>query len=224
MTETPSAPSKKRWLIVGAGAIGGLLGVPLSLRGHEVTFLARGKHLAAMQSAGHMKLHRSDGVVQLSAPGSIFTSDLDTLSSGSYDVIVLALKMHQIATVASKLPRLLSTDGVYLATQNGVPWWYFQLNSKAPEELRDSTVTAVDENGTLASTIDPKRLLASVVYPAAEIEAPGVIRHNYGVRFPLGEPNGEESDRARELSAALIDAGFKAPILPGVRAELWLKL
>lgn len=221
---TENTLPKKRWLIVGAGAIGGLLGVPLSLRGHHVTFLARGRHLAAMQAAGRMTLHRSDGQVQHSSEGSVFTSDLETLPEGSYDVIVLALKMHQIASVAKLLPRLLAPQGVYLATQNGVPWWYFQLNHKAPQHLRDSTVTAVDPDGTLASTIDPNRLLASVVYPAAEIERPGVIRHNYGVRFPLGEPNGEETERARELSGALIDAGFKAPILTDVRAELWLKL
>lgn len=214
-----------RILIMGAGAIGGLLGVKLSLRGHPVTFICRGAHLREMQSAGCMIVRTAEnGREERSADGSTFTDDLESLRAHSFDVIVLAIKMHQIATIAHLLPRLLSDNGIYLTTQNGVPWWYFQRNSLAPDDLRDTPVDAVDPDGTLYRTIDASRLLASVVYPAAKIVSPGVVLHVQGLRFPLGELDGCETVRAKMLSSMLEDAGFKAPVLKDVRAELWLKL
>jgi len=225
--------AKLRWLIVGAGAIGGFLGVPLSNRGHSVTFLARGAHLAAMKVAGCMKLIHADGREETSScETSTFTDDLESLPDESYDVVVLALKMHQIESIATQLPRLLDKErGVYLTTQNGVPWWYFQNNANINDntnssisQLKDSRIDAVDPNGILKDTIDCDRLLACVVYPAAKILKPGVIEHMNGTRFPVGELNGEQTPRVSRISSALISAGFKSPILPDIRAELWLKL
>lgn len=221
---TMNSVTAHRILIMGAGAIGGLLGVKLSMRGHAVTFVGRGAHLRAMQKAGHMLMRTMDGREEQSDDSCVFTDDLDSLPGGAFDVVILAVKMHQIEPVSQKLPRLLSENGVYLATQNGLPWWYFQRNDKAPEKLRNSRVDAVDPAGVLFSTIDPSRLLAAIVYPAAEIVEPGVILHVTGVRFPLGELDGTDSPRAKMLSSILEDAGFKAPVLPDVRAELWLKL
>lgn len=213
-----------RILIVGAGAIGGLLGVPLSNRGHTVTFLARGAHYRAMKEAGHLTLTRPDDTDEVSAPSSILVDSLSSIAPGQQDVIVLAIKMHQVASVAAALPALLAPNGVYLTTQNGVPWWYFQRNVLAPEHLRDATVESVDPGGVLRDALDPARLLAAVTYPAAEIAAPGTIRHMHGTRFPLGELDGSITPRAQRLSNILQDAGFKAPVLTDVRAELWLKL
>lgn len=207
--------------IVGAGAIGGLLGIELSHRGHKVTFFARGAHLAAMQAADAMKMIKPDGAVVQSAPGSVFAASLDELPV--QDVVVLGLKMHQIASVLPSLPYIVGPDTVILTTQNGIPWWYFQ-EYRGPSEFRDRTVEAVDPGGVLKNAIDAQKIIASVVYPAAHISAPGEITHVEGVRFPIGEPNGETTERVKKISEMLIDAGFKSPILPDVRGELWLKL
>lgn len=180
--------------------------------------------MRAMQKAGHMLIRAKDGREEQSDDGCVFTDDLDSLPGGVFDVVILALKMQQIETVAQKLPRLLADNGVYLTTQNGIPWWYFQRNDKAPEELRNTRVDAVDPNGALFSTIDPLRLLAAIAYVGAEIVEPGVILYGGSMRFPLGELDGTASPRAKMLSNILEDAGFKAPVVSDVHTELWVKL
>lgn len=223
MSETPPAP--KRVCIVGAGAIGGLLGVRLSQRGHEVTFHARGAHLAAMQAAGALRLLAPDGWTSASAPGSTFVGSLAGLPPQDY--VVLGLKTHQIPAVLPALRALLadSPGATLVATQNGVPWWFFQLHAAGPPRFAGRALEAVDPGGVLHAGIDPSRVVATVVYPAAVIEEPGVVRHVDGVRFPVGELSGDvETPRIRALAAMLVDAGFKAPVLPDVRGELWLKL
>lgn len=216
-----SVEGKSSICIVGAGAIGGFLGVELSRRGHHVTFFARGAHLAAMQAADALKLIKLDGSTVQSAPGSVFASSLDDVPV--QDVVVLALKMHQIASVLPSLPHIVGPKTVILTTQNGIPWWYFQ-EYRGPAEFQDRTVEAVDPGGVLKDAIDAKKIVATVVYPAANISAPGEITHVEGVRFPVGEPSGETTERVKKISEMLIDAGFKSPILPDVRGELWLKL
>lgn len=220
MAEAGSVPPK-RICVVGAGSIGGLLGVQLSLRGHTVTFFARGAHLAAMRAASAVELVRLDGTTVSSAPGSIFADSLTELPK--QDVVILGLKTHQISSVLSSLPSLLGPDTVILTTQNGIPWWYFQIYG-GPPEFRDRVVRSVDPDGALHGGIDPARILAAVVYPAAKISSPGVITHVEGTRFPVGELSGESTPRVAAISAMLVDAGFKSPVLPDVRGELWLKL
>jgi 2-dehydropantoate 2-reductase len=105
--------------------------------------------------------------------------------------------------------------------QNGIPFWYFQ---RGGGEHEGRCVRAVDPDGALAAGIDPARIIGCVVYPAGEIVEPGVIRHIEGNRLPLGEPDGAMSARAQRLSALLEGAGFKAPVLPDIRTEIWLKL
>lgn len=221
-TTTPY-PDKAKIVIVGAGAIGGLLGVHLSQQGHTVTFVARGAHLAAMQDADALTIERPDGTELRSAPGSKFVRSVQECNEPQ-DVIVLGLKMHQIVGVLDELPTILHDRSVFVTTQNGVPWWYFQQYEQGREELKGRTVETVDPGGVLKDSIDSSRILATVVYPAAHIERPGVIRHVEGVRFPIGEPSGQNTDRVKWMSALLVAAGFKAPVLEDVRAELWLKL
>jgi 2-dehydropantoate 2-reductase len=213
----------KRICIVGAGAIGGLLGVRLS-RNHIVTFHARGAHLAAMLDASAMLLVSPDGIETKSAPSSLFVSSLDCVPP--QDFVILGLKTHQISSVLPSLTALLerSPGATLVTTQNGVPWWFFQQFS-GPHEFRDLPLLSVDPDGALFHGIDPKRIVATVVYPAAHIAAPGIVQHTDGLRFPVGEPSGDVStSRITELSSILMDAGFKAPILSDVRGELWLKL
>lgn len=220
--ELSMAESKKSSIcVVGAGAIGGLLGVELSRQGHHVTFFARGAHLAAMKEADELKLVKLDGTTVSSAPGSTFAASLVELPV--QDIVILGLKMHQIAPVLPTLHHIVGPETLILATQNGIPWWYFQCYS-GPEKFRNRTVESVDPGGILKNGIDPTKVVATVVYPAAKISAPGEITHVEGVRFPVGEPSGQTTERITRLSKMLISAGFKSPVLGDIRGELWLKL
>lgn len=214
-------PDQAKITIVGAGAIGGLLGVHLSRQGHEVTFLARGPHLAAMREAGALKLRTPEGSIVQSGGNAHFVGSLAEISEPQ-DLVVLGLKTHQIVSVLPLLHHAVGPRTIFLTTQNGIPWWYFQCYN-GPEHLRNRTVESVDPNGVLKDGIDAGRIIASVVYPAATVGAPGMIVHEDGIRFPVGEPSGEKSERVKWVSRTLIGAGFKSPVLDDVRGELWLK-
>lgn len=198
-----------------------MLGVELSRQGHVVTFFARGAHLAAMQEAHALKLIKPDGTVVQSSADSVFTGSLADVPV--QDVVVLGLKMHQIASVLPALPGIVGQHTVILTTQNGIPWWYFQ-EYNGPAEFRNRTVEAVDAGGALKTGIDSGKIIATVVYPAAHISRPGEVVHVEGVRFPVGEPSGATTERVTRVSGMLVAAGFKAPVLADVRGELWLKL
>lgn len=203
--------------VVGAGSIGGLLGVRLHNLGEDVTLIARGAHLQAIRKNG-LKLVMNDGSTEVAA-GVKATDDMQGLEP--QDLVILGVKAHQIEPIADDVAALLKTDSVLLTTQNGIPWWYFQ---KHGGEHEGRPVKAVDPHGHIANTIDPKHIIGCIAYPAAEIKQPGVIRHVEGHRFPIGELDGEESVRAQTISALLTGAGFKSPILSDFRSELWLKL
>ena len=203
--------------VVGAGSIGGLLGVKLALAGHEVTLIARGANLAAIKANG-MQLHMHDGSV-LVARDVHATERI--AEAGPQDIVILGMKAHQVEPIVGELPALYHDQTVILPMQNGIPWWYFQRHGGLHE---GKVVASVDPTGRIAAGIDPQRLLGCVVYPAAEITAPGVIRHIEGERFPVGEPDGSESERVIRISEMFIRAGLKSPVLTQVRAEIWLKL
>ena len=202
--------------VVGAGAIGGYMAVRLADAGHEVSVVARGPHLAAIRGRG-LTLIEADAERTI-APATA-TDDLREL--GAHDIVLLALKAHQITPVAADLAGLLAPEGVLVTLQNGIPWWYFQ---KLGGEFAGRVVETVDPGGTLARTIDPDRLIGCIAYPAAIIAEPGVIRHVEGNRFPLGELDGSDTPRVQRVSETFTGAGFKARILDDVRSEIWLKL
>ncbi len=203
--------------VVGAGSIGGLLGVKLHNLGEDVTLVARGAHLEAIRTGG-LKLLVNDGTVEIARDVKA-TSDMGELEP--QDLVILAVKSHQIEPVVDDVAGLLGPDSILLTTQNGIPWWYFQKHGGNHE---GRPVHCVDPNGRIAKTIDPDRILGCIAYPAAEITQPGTIRHVEGSRFPIGELDGAETPRVRLISDMLIRAGFKSPILQDFRSELWLKL
>ena len=202
--------------VVGAGAIGGFLGVRLADAGHAVSLVARGPHLAAIQSSGLKLIQDGEEMV---ARNVVATSDISEL--GPQDVVIMALKAHQIAGIVDQLSSLFDNDTVMVTLQNGIPWWYFQ---NLGGEYADRIVETVDPGGVLANSIDPARILGCIAYPAAIIAEPGVIQHVEGVRFPIGELDGSESERCARVSEMFIHAGFKSPVLPDIRSEIWLKL
>jgi 2-dehydropantoate 2-reductase len=206
-----------KFCVVGAGSIGGYVGVKLAAAGEDVTLIARGANLEAIRARG-MRLTMADGTDHI-APGIKATASL--AEAGSQDVVILAMKAHQVAAVAKDLHHLLHDDTVIVPMQNGIPWWYFQRHGGPFEGRR---IENVDPGGTIAGAIDPARIIGCVVYPACELAAPGVVRHIEGDRFPLGELDGTESARVVRLAEAFVRAGLKAPVLTAVRAEIWLKL
>jgi len=201
--------------IYGAGAIGGLLGAQLSLAGEEVTLIGRGPHLAAIQ-AGGLKL-RTEGKELLARPQA--TSD--PRQAGPQDCVIVTLKAHSVAAIATAMQPLLGPETAVVTAMNGVPWWYFYKLAGPHEGYR---IRSIDPDGTLWRLIPGERCLGCVVYPAAEVVAPGVVEHYYGNRFMLGEPDGSKSARATRLSGALTRAGFKAPVRPRIRDDIWVKL
>ncbi len=206
-----------RICIVGAGSIGGHLAVLLADAGHDVTVIARGPHLAAIRAHG-LKLILEDGSERV-ARGLHATDDIR--AAGTQDLVILAVKANQVEAVARDVATLFHDGTVLVPMQNGIPWWYFQRHG-GPHEGRG--VHAVDPHGAIVRAIDPQRIVGCVVYPAAEIAAPGVVRHIEGNRYPLGELDGTTTERVTRIAEAFTGAGLKSPVLPDIRAEIWLKL
>ena len=202
--------------IFGAGAIGGYVGARLALQGEaEVSLVARGAHLAAMEAKGLVL--KQGGETHIVRPR--VTSDPREL--GPQDFVILTLKAHAVAGVIDQLQPLLGPETAILFAQNGLPWWYFYRHGGPFDGHR---LKSVDPSGEIWNRLGPERALGCVVWQAAEIEAPGIIAHHYGDRMPLGEPSGEKSERAVRLGGLLTAAGVKSPVRPGLRNEIWLKL
>jgi 2-dehydropantoate 2-reductase len=202
--------------IVGAGAIGGYLGVKLAQSGVDVTFVARGENLKAIKANG-MRLISDDG-------SEIHASTVKAISMDEatpHDYVFLTMKSHQVAPVANDVQRLCGADSAIVTMQNGVPWWYFY---QLAGEFKGTQLQSVDPEGAIWNALGPERVIGSVVYPAAELIAPGVVKLIEGNRFTLGEPSGEKSERVTKLAQAMIAAGFKTPVSTDIRSELWVKL
>jgi len=202
--------------VVGAGSIGGLLGVKLALAGEDVTLIARGEHLEAIQKNG-LRVTYQDGSAEIARDVKA-TSDMR--ACGHQDLVILGLKAHQIRPVVDEIRTLFGADTMVLTTQNGLPWWYFQRHGGEFDGYRLQTL---DPDGRLTDGIEARRIIGCIAYPAATIVRPGVIRHIEGTRFPVGELDRSESERVQRVSETLIGAGFKSPVLTDIRSEIWLK-
>ena len=203
--------------IVGAGAIGGYLGTRLALAGEEVTFIARNKNLAAINANG-FRLRLDDGSEQ---QATSVRAVQDMAEAGPQDAVLLTVKAHQVKDLLPGLRALFGPDTMVVTMINGLPWWYFHKLA-GPYEGRQ--LQSVDPGGVIAAHIEPERVIGSVVYPAAELVEPGVVRVIEGNRFTLGEPDGTRSPRIEALSQAMIRAGFKSPVAKDIRGEIWIKL
>ncbi len=194
--------------VVGAGAIGGLLGAHLARSGQDVVLIARGPHLEAM---------RSRGVTVRSAEGELTSHPVctdDIAAIAGAEIVFITLKAHSIPGIAPALGRALKTDACVVGAMNGIPWWYFP----------DRHLESVDPGGVIVRSIPRERVIGCVVYPAATVAEPGIIHHVEGNRFSLGELDGSRTDRVQKISRVLVDAGFKAPVQSRLVNEIWLKL
>lgn len=203
--------------VVGAGSIGGYLGGFLAAAGDDVTFIARGANLEAISRNG-MKVVTEDGREVLAKNVRVFSKMSE---AGPHDVVFLTVKAHQVAAVAGDLHHLCHAGTSIVTMQNGIPWWYFQRHGG---QYDGTPVVAADPDGSIARAVDPARIIGTVVYPAAVLEAPGVVHVVEGKRFALGELDGATTPRIQAIAARLVAAGFKAPISDNLRAEIWLKL
>lgn len=201
--------------IYGAGAIGGYVGAMLARQGADVSLIARGPHLAAMKKNG-LRLEVGDESFTVHPR---LTDDPAEL--GHQDYVLLTMKAHGVSTIADAMQPLLGPDTAVVTAQNGVPWWYFH---GLEGQYEDKQLQSCDPGGVLWQKIGPDRAIGSVVWQAAEVPEPGVVRLGYGERLSLGEPKGGKTDRIMTLSKALIDAGVKAPVRPNIRNEMWAKL
>jgi 2-dehydropantoate 2-reductase len=206
-----------KFAVVGAGAIGGYVGGWLAAAGEEVTFIARGANLEAIRRAG-MRVVGEDGAERVATNVAVFDKMRD---AGAQDVVILAVKAHQVGAIAQDVRHLCHDATTIVTMQNGIPWWYFQKHG-GPYE--GTIVHSADPDGSIGRAIDASRIVGSVVYPAAVLEAPGVVRVVEGRRFTLGEPDGSTSARAQAIAASFTRAGFKAPITNDIRGEIWLKI
>ncbi len=201
--------------VFGAGAVGGYLGAMLAAAGCDVSLVARGPHLAAIQQKG-LTLWR-DGKSQTH---SITATD-SAAELGPQDFVLVTLKAHALSGVVADVRKLLGPDTAVVSAVNGLPWWYFHgLDSPNTERPLES----VDPGGLIWRGIGPERAIGCVVYPSVEVPEPGVIRHLSDDKFSLGEPSGERSERVRTLARVFIDAGLRAPVRPRIRDEIWVKL
>jgi 2-dehydropantoate 2-reductase len=204
-----------KFVIVGAGAIGGYIGARLARAGADVTLFARGAHLRAMQERG-LRVESDEESFEIRPRVS------DSLEGiGPSDVVILGVKAHSLTEVAPRLGPLFGPETVVISTQNGIPWWYFQNHGG---ELDGLVLQRVDPGGVIAAAIEPRRVIGSIAYFATEIAAPGVIRHKEGNRLSLGEPDGTRSERCTRIAQALIAGGLRAPITTKMRQEIWVKL
>jgi 2-dehydropantoate 2-reductase len=201
--------------IYGAGAIGGYLGVQLAQAGADVSLVARGAHLAAMQANG-LKLLINDEERVVRPRCTDNPAEL-----GPQDVVIICLKAHSITGVIAQMQPLLGPNTRIVTAVNGIPYWYFY---KHGNQFEGSILESIDPGGKQWRELGPERAIGCIVYPATEIEAPGVIRHVYGDKFPLGEPSGESTADVENLSKLFETAGLKAPVLDRIRDEIWLKL
>ena len=201
--------------VYGAGAIGGLMGAKLSLAGEDVTLIARGPHLAAMERDGLKVI--SEGKTQVVRPRLA----ADAREVGAQDYVVLGVKANALPGIADLVQPLLGPRTALVPAINGVPWWYFY---KLPGPYENARLQSVDPGGVLWEKLHPSRVIGCIVYPAVEVLQPGVIEHTYGNRFDIGEPDGSKSERAQNFSQAMIKAGFRCPVRPRIRDNLWVKL
>lgn len=203
--------------IVGAGAIGGYLGVKLIRSGEEVTLIARGSHLEAIQQKG-LELIEPEGKSSLVQP-KLATSNIEEVEP--QDVVILAVKTLSVAAIAPSLNSLYHDRTTVVTAQNGIPWWYFH---KHGGEYEGTRIKSVDPDGVIERSIGVDRTIGCVVYPAAEIVKPGVIKHIEGNRFSLGELDGSKSERIKLLAQTFKQAGLKSPIRDRIRTDMWVKL
>src|SRR5881396_1002657 len=204
-----------RICVVGAGAVGGMIGGWFAKAGHEVSLLARGAHLEAIRRRGLTLI--SGGKPEIHP----VRASSEPADFGVQDAVFICLKTHSIAAMLPRLKTLVGPETTVIPAINGLPWWYFYREGG---RFDGQPVACLDPAGTLFEALAPRHILGCVVHAAAEVPEPGVVRHTAGRLFLLGEPDRTRSARAEHLVAAMNAAGFEARRAEDIRVEIWIKL
>jgi 2-dehydropantoate 2-reductase len=180
----------------------------------EVSLVARGPHLEAIRASGlRLQYDGEEHVAHLRCTDN-------AAELGEQDYLIIGLKAHQIEEAVDAMVPLLGSSTCIVTASNGIPYWYFH----GDERLSGIHFHSIDPGGRQWGTLGPERAIGCVVLPAAEVVAPGVIRHEHGRKFPIGEPGGQKSPRLERLHEAMVAGGLDAPIREDIRDEIWLKL
>ncbi len=201
--------------IVGAGAIGGWIGVHLARAGAQLSVLARGDTLAALQKNG-LQLHQAGTLHTVPV-----TASNDAARLGVQDLVVIAVKAPALATVAQQVGPLIGPNTVVLTAMNGVPWWFLQ-GFGGP--VQGQALATTDPEGAIARAIPAPHIVGCVVHASCSVDAPGVVRHHFGDGLIVGEPSGQTTPRVQALHALLQSAGFNATLSPQIQKDIWFKL
>ena len=203
--------------IFGAGAIGGYLACSLKKTNANVSLIARGTHKKIIKNEG-LKLIKNN----VEETHKFLVTDTPS-NLPVQDYVILAVKAHTITDILDSILPIIGKNTSIISAVNGIPWWYF-YKANTNTHLDNKHVESVDPEGKIWKKIGPEKAIGCVVYPACEIVRPGVIKHNEGDRFSLGEPDGINSERLRIISNLLIESGLKAPQKKNLRNEIWIKL
>ena len=201
--------------VFGAGAIGGYVAAKLHQGGADVSVIARGAHLRAIQANG-LTVKSNGQTVNARLPATDKAED-----AGLQDYVIVTVKANALPAAAAEIAKMMGPNTVLVTISNGIPYWYFYgLDSP----WRDHVVESVDPGGRLFRLLPPHQVVGCIAFHAAEVKEPGVIEHTYANRFSLGEPDSSKRARAEALSQVLSNAGLNAPVHANIRNEIWLKL
>ncbi len=201
--------------IFGAGAIGGWLGVKLAQAGCELSVVARGATLQALQAEG-LRLQQGEAVAAIPVRASAQPAEL-----GVQDLVIVAVKAPAMAEVAPAIAPLLGPETIVLTAMNGVPWWFFEGFGGRYAGTR---LKAVDPEGAIARAIPGPHIIGCVVHASCSLNGPGFVRHQFGNKLIIGEPSGQKTTRVQALAALLQSAGLEAPISEQIQKDTWYKL
>lgn len=212
--------------ILGAGAVGALIGARMARAGHDVSVIARGATLDSIRRHGLRVLERDPrqaaGAPQPEAGWSArVQADEDAHALGPQDLVVVAVKAPALQAASRHMAPLLGPATAVLPAMNGVPWWFFDVPGVPFSGLR---LDSVDPGGAIAAAIPGDRVLGGVVHWASDCPEPGVVRRNFGNRIIVGEPGGQRTARLSRVAGALTEAGFEVHASTELRREVWFKL
>lgn len=201
--------------IYGAGAIGGWMGVKLGRAGCDVSVVARGATLQALQQHG-LRLAEGSETLSVAVRASATPSEL-----GVQDLVVIAVKAPAMPDVARAIQPLLGPHTMVLTAMNGVPWWFFQGFGG---QFSGTRLKAVDPDGGIAEAIPARHIIGCVVHASCALREPGFVQHHFGNKLIIGEPSGEKTERVQRLAALLHEAGFETVLSEQIQKDAWYKL
>ncbi len=201
--------------IYGAGAIGGWIGVRLAGAGCQVSVVARGATLDALQRHG---LRCQHGQVETTVT---VQASADPAELGVQDLVVIAVKAPALPEVARRIGPLIGPDTMVLTAMNGVPWWFFQGFGG---RLAGTQLQAVDASGEITAAIPATSVIGCVVHASCSLKLPGWVEHHFGNKLIIGEPSGRQTERVQQLAALLTQASFEIEVSEQIQKDIWYKL